>query len=165
MKFIVNGTNKEYYSSLAKTVSGVECVNVVPRKDGVGTVTVYVSGREMELGALTIYKVQSLMDKEREVNVNVKVVPADLVPCIVEIGVELENGYSIEAVRQQLFDKIKEIIDKLEVGESLSLLAVNDILYHTEGLKSYKVLESISTGYMADPYEKIVLEKVYLRED
>lgn len=165
MKFIMNGTNKEYYSSLAKTVSGVECVNVVPRKNGVGTVTLYVSGKEMELGVLTVEKVKTLMSKQREVNVTVNVEPADFLPCRIEIEVALENGYTLENVQAEVFAKIKGIIDKFNVGESLPVLAVNDILYHTQGIKSFKVLEGASSGFTANEKQKIVLEDVCLREE
>lgn len=165
MKFILNGTNKEYYSALAKTINGVECVNVVPRKNGVGTVTVYVSGREMEVGVLTVLSVQSLLDKSREVNVTVTVKAAELLPCNLEISVTPENGYTIEELQKELYAKIKEIIDKLDVGESLSIAVVNDILYHTTGIKEYKVLEGPSSGFTARENEKIVLENVYLREE
>lgn len=164
MKFILNGTNKEYYSALAKTISGVECVNVVPRKNGTGTVTVYVSGREMEVGVLTVFNVQSLMDKAREVNVTVTVKAAELLPCNLEINVTPENGYKLEQLQEDIYAKIKEVTDKLDVGESLLLAVVNDILYHTQGIKSYKILELPSSGFTARENQKIVLENVYLRE-
>ncbi|MEE1077306.1 MAG: baseplate J/gp47 family protein [Acutalibacteraceae bacterium] len=165
MKFIVNGTNKEYYSALAKTISGVECVNVVPRKNGAGTVMVYISGREMELGILTVLNVQTLMDKAREVNVTVTVKAAELLYCNLEIEVLLENGYTAEEVQKDVYAKIKEITDKLDVGESLLLAVVNDILYHTEGIKEYVILNLASSGYTARENQKIVLKNVYLRED
>lgn len=164
MKIIMNGTNKEYYSSLAKTVSGVECVNVVPRKNGTGTVTMYISGKEMELGVLTIEKVKEIVNKQREVNVTVNVESADFLPCHIEAEVSLENGYTLENVQAEVFERIKEIVDKFNVGESLSLLAVNDILYHTQGIKEFKVLEGISSGFKAYEKQKIILEAVYLRE-
>lgn len=165
MKFILNGTNKEYYSALAKTISGVECVNVVPRKNGTGTVTIYISGREMEVGVLTVLNVQSLMDKQREVNVTVTVKAAELLPCNLEIKVTPENGYTIEQIQEDVYTQIKEIIDKLDVGESLLIAVVNDILYHTQGVKSYEILEGSSSGFTAKENEKIVIENVYLREE
>lgn len=164
MKFILNGTNKEYYSALAKTINGVECVNVVPRKNGAGTVTIYISGREVEASAVAIYRVQELMNKQREVNVTVTVVSAEIIPCNIEISVALENGYTLELVQEEIYAKIKEIIDKFEVGESLPVEAVNDILYHTEGIKSYEILLGPSSGLTARQSEKIVLENVFLRE-
>ena len=165
MKFILNGTNKEYYSALAKTINGVESVNVVPRKNGAGTVTVYISGKEMELGTLTVLKVQSLMDKEREVNVTVTVKSAELLLCSIEISVTLENGYTLEQVQEDLYTQIKEIVDKFDVGESLPVAVLNDMLYHTQGIQTYKVLEGVSTGLTAKENQKIVLENVYLREE
>lgn len=164
MKFILNGTNKEYYSALAKTVSGVECVNVVPRKNGAGTVMLYISGREMEVGNLTVFKVQALIDKQREVNVAVTVKAAELLPCNLEISVALENGYTLEQVQEDVYVQIKNIIDKFDVGDSLMIAAVNDILYHTQGIKTYELLEGSSSGLTAKENEKIVLEDIYFRE-
>ncbi len=164
MKFIMNGTNKEYYSALAKTVNGVECVNVVPRRDGTGSVTLYISGKEMELGILDVEKVKAIVSKQREVNVTVYVEAAEFLPCRMEIEVSLENGYTPENVQAELFAKIKELIDKFDVGESVPVLAINDILYHTQGIKKFKVLEGPSSGLTANIKQKIVLDKVYLRE-
>lgn len=164
MKFILNGTNKEYYSALAKTVNGVECVNVVPRKNGAGTVTLYISGREMKVGNLTVFKVQTLIDKQREVNVAVTVKAAELLPCNLEISVALENGYTIDQVQEDVYAQIKKIIDKFDVGDSLMIAAVNDILYHTQGIKTYELLEGSSSGLTAKENEKIILENIYFRE-
>lgn len=164
MKFILNGTNKEYYSALAKTVNGVECVNVVPRKNGAGTVTLYISGREMKVGNLTVFKVQTLIDKQREVNVAVTVKAAELLPCNLEISVALENGYTLDQVQEDVYAQIKKIIDKFDVGDSLMIAAVNDILYHTQGIKTYELLEGSSSGLTAKENEKIILENIYFRE-
>lgn len=164
LKFIINGTNKEFYSSLAKTVNGVESVNVIPKENGTGTVTVYVFGKDMEVGVAVLNKVQSLMNSQREVNVAVSVKSANILPCILEIQVKLYEGYIAENVQKELFNKIKSVIDKLEVGQSLRVVDLNDILYHTPGIEEFKVLEGLSVGLTAHKSQKIVLETVYLRE-
>ncbi len=164
LKFIINGTNKEFYSSLAKTISGVESVNVIPKENGTGTVTIYISGRDMEVGTLVLNKVQSLMDSQREVNVAVTVKSAEILPCELEIKVKLFEGYILENVQQELFANLKAIVDVLEVGESLRLVDIEDVLYHTAGIKEFEVMQGLSTGLTAYENQKIVLDSIYLRE-
>ncbi|MEE0060703.1 MAG: baseplate J/gp47 family protein [Acutalibacteraceae bacterium] len=165
LKFIINGTNKEFYSSLAKTVAGVECVNVIPKENGTGTVTVYISGRDMEVGVAVLNRVQALMDSQREVNVAVSVKSADILSCVLEIAVKLYEGYILENVQQELFANVKAIVDKLEVGQSLKVVDIEDILYHTSGIEEFEVLSGLSTGLTANKNQKIVLDNIYLRED
>ncbi len=164
LKFIVNGTNKEFYASLAKTVNGVESVNVVPKENGTGTVTVYISGKDMEVGNAVLYKVQSVMQAQREVNVDVSVKAANILPCTLELQVKLYEGYILENVQQELYTKIKALVDKLEVGQSLRVVDIEDIMYHTSGIEEFEVLQGPSSGLTAHKSQKIVLEDLYLRE-
>ncbi|MEE0264089.1 MAG: baseplate J/gp47 family protein [Acutalibacteraceae bacterium] len=165
LKFIVNGTNKEFYSSLAKSVDGVESVNVVPKENGTGTVTVYVFGDNRQVSSSVLYKVQSIMDTQREVNVSVSVKSADILPCVLEIQVKLYEGYVMENVQQEVFSRVKSMVDKLEVGQSIRVADIDNVLYHTSGIEEFEVLEGLSSGLTAYKNEKIVLENLYLRED
>lgn len=164
LKFVVNGTNKAYYKSLAKSVEGVDCVNVVPRKYGNGTVVIYVCGKDTVLSEQVIAQVQNVMNEEREVNVRVVVYPANFVDCNIVADVTLHEGYSLENVRQEILSGLKAILDNYEVGMSLDIAAVNDLFYHTAGIKSFYISELFSAGLTAKEDEKLVAKLVTLKE-
>ena len=163
LKFIINGTNREYYASLAKTVSGVECVNVVPYKFGAGTVVVYISGKNSRSDTYTVNAVRELLEAQREVNVHVFVIAASLKTAVIDANVTLEVGYDIEEVQEEVSSRVRELTESYDVGKSLSLYEINDILYHTDGIKEFEVVSSGTTGITAASNEKIVLGHLYLR--
>ena len=164
LKFIINGTNNEYYSMLAKTVSGVECVNVVPRRGGTGTVWLYISGKSSTLDSETVAKVQSLLSEQREVNVAVTVRSATLLNCTIDVKVTLEDGYSLENVQSEAKARLEEILSTYNVGQSLEEKVINDVLYHTEGIKSFEIATLGTSGLTASVNQKIVLQELNLRE-
>lgn len=162
-KYIENGTNRAYYESLAKTVNGVECVNVVPRRDGTNIVNIYISGKEQMLGNTVIESVQQLIEEQREINVDVRVKAAEILECIVEASVTLNDGYNIDSVQEELGTKLTEILNSYNVGQSLDMAVINDLLYHSPGVKSYEILRG-TTGITARENEKIAFNSFYLRE-
>lgn len=164
LKFVVNGTNKAYYQSLAKSVEGVDSVNVVPRKYGNGTVAIYICGQDAELDQQTVNQVQNIMNEQREINVKVSVYPAEIIECIVVADVVLEDGYEKEKVQADVYQQLKTMLDKYDVGKSLDVAIVNDLLYHTAGIKSYILSQLSSTGFTALDNQKIALHTVTLRE-
>ncbi len=164
LKFIVNGTNKAYYQALAKSVEGVDSVNVVPKKYGNGTVAVFICGKDMVLSEKTVSQVQSLMDQQREVNVKVSVYPAEIIDCNIVADVTLNDGYAVETVEAEVFESLKAVLDTYSVGKSLDITVINDLLYHNEGIKTFKVSQTSSTGLTALDNEKIVADSVVLRE-
>lgn len=164
MKFIINGTNKEYYTSLAKTISGVECVNVVPYKYGKGSVAIYISGKNSALTSQTVTEVKELLSKQREVNVSVYVFAAKICKTIIEVDITLEDGYDIEEVQNRVSKQISEILESYNVGQSLTIAVINDVLFHTEGIKKFEVLSNGTSGLTAADNEKLVLYQVNLKE-
>ena len=163
LKFVINGTNKAYYSALAKTVEGVECTNVVPYKFGEGTVAVYISGKRERNDTQTLYKVRTLLQNQREVNVRVFIIHATLKNAVVEMRVQLENGYDMQQVQTAAENKLKELTENYEVGQSLRVEQINDVLYHTQGVKKFEVLELSTTGIDVAENEKMVFQNLYLR--
>lgn len=164
MKFIINGTNKEYYASLAKTVNGVECVNVVPYKYGRGSIALYISGKNSTLGSQTVSQVKELLTAQREVNVTVFVFAAKLCNVVVEVDVTIDDGYEIEEVQNRVNEEISKILDSYNVGQSLNVAVINDVLFHTEGIKDFEVLSEGTSGLTASENEKLVLYQVNLKE-
>lgn len=163
MEFILNGTNREYYASLAKTVEGVECVNVVPYQFGAGTVAVYISGKNSRNDSVTLEKVRTLLQNQREINVHVFVILANIKNAVVEMRVQLENGYDMTQVQTNAENQLKTLTENYEVGQSLSVEQINDVLFHTEGVKKFEFLEIPSTGITVAENEKMVFQNLYLR--
>lgn len=75
-KYLKGAANAAFYESEALSVDGVAAVDVLPRADGRGTVTVYVSSPEGVPSAELVAAVQAHLDSVREVSVDVTVLPA-----------------------------------------------------------------------------------------
>lgn len=163
MRFIINGTNREYYSSLAKSIKGVECVNVVPHKFGRGTVGIYISGKRNVLTQSVVNQVKSLISEQREINVNVYVYSANIVDTIIEAEILPQDGYDIDEIKTRVFDTISSKMENFNVGQSISMAEINDVFYHTEGIKSYSIVERGTSGINANFNEKLVLRQINLR--
>lgn len=102
-----NGTNAAYYEQLALTVDGVAKASAVGKVRDVGTVNVYVTGADASLGTNVVAKVQSLLEKQRELNVDVIVSNAQRIACnmsVVAYAEGLNTEFDmLETMERELF--------------------------------------------------------------
>ncbi len=111
-----NGTNAAYYEQLALTVDGVAKASAVGKVRGVGTVNVYVTGADASLGTNVVAKVQSLLEKQRELNVDVIVSNAQRTACNMSVVAYAEDGYSSGEVKELLKNAFAEYVNSIPIG-------------------------------------------------
>lgn len=139
---IVNGANAAYYKSLAMSVPGVYSASVVGRGRGNGTVDVYISAKGDTVPAAVKSQVQQLMDEGRELNVDVLVRDPEEIAASLYIILKVEAGYVFDSVAAQVSSAVADYIDALGIGTDVRLSSVGEVIYHIEGVESYRFVES-----------------------
>lgn len=139
-----NGTNAAYYESLALSVEGISKAGVVPKLRGVGTVNVYVYGDGKDATSTTIAKAQSLISKNRELNVDVKVYAAQVYKYNLDITVKAKSGYETSVVKQKCRHAFTDYINSLPIGGKLYLSGIGKYIMDTDCVENYEFNTSMS---------------------
>lgn len=132
-----NGTNAAYYEQLALSVEGIAKAGVAGRVRGQGTVNVYVCGKNTAASDAAVAKVQALMNKERELNVDVTVYKAQFVNYDLAVSVKAKSGYGESEVRTKCRNVFVDYVNSLPVGGKLYLSALGARLLATDCIVNY----------------------------
>ena len=163
-KSVSNGTNIAYYKRLALTVDGVDSVNVVPRARGTGTVDVYIACPDFSDPSQILSDVQSIMNSNREVNVDVRVDIANIIRANIGVEVELKDGYSLNDVRNNITDTVGAYINSLDVGEGIFEYPLSSAVLKADGVKNFSFNNIYPFTYVVEADDYIVLNEVFVTE-
>ena len=133
-----NGTNKAYYESLALSVEGIAKASVVARARGTGTVNIYVCGANGDADSTAIQKLQTIVSRERELNVDAKVFNAEAVSYDLEVSLIAKSGYSDDEVRTACTYAFNNYINSIPIGGKLYLSALGKALLETGCIVNYE---------------------------
>ena len=139
---ISNGTNAAYYRAVAMSVDGVYSASAVGRGRGTGTVDVYVSGRGVPLSYDKRREIEDIMRDARELNVDVRVFNPTPIQINLYIKLSVAEGYVFNTVASEVQSAVSDHITSLGIGKSVLLSDIGEIIYHINGVTSYKFLES-----------------------
>ncbi|MCH5201993.1 MAG: baseplate J/gp47 family protein [Oscillospiraceae bacterium] len=145
---IDNGTNIAFYKNLAESVEGVYSAGVIPKNRGVGTVDVFIAKEGEQADSPLVGKVAEVMQKAREVNVNVSVSSAQKVMVDVAVNIGIENGYDFDDVSSRCRAAIKNFILRLGVGKQLFMSDIGEVVYHTPGVRCYNFNRNYGGDYL-----------------
>ena len=136
-----NGTNTAWYRQTALQVPGVDSVQVIPRSNGAGSVTLYLGGRGCVPSADTVQSVSGTLNALREIDVSISVQAASAVPVDVSVTVKAAPGASVSDVKTACVLAVKNYFLGLGVGDPAVLSAMGAELFAT-GLISDCVFSS-----------------------
>lgn len=139
-----NGTNAAYYESLALSVEGISKAGVVPKLRGIGTVNVYVYGDGKDASSTAIANAQSLISKNRELNVDVKVYAAQVYKYNLDITVKAKSGFQSSVVKQKCGQAFTDYINSLPIGGKLYLSGIGKYIMDTGCVENYEFNTSMS---------------------
>lgn len=142
------GTNKAYYKRLAQSVDGVYSASVVSRARGNGTVDIYIAAKGAAIGSSYVNEVQALVNKERELNVDVLVSAASTVRVPVSLTMSEKSGYDFEQVKANVTEKINEYFSSLQVGQSVYVSSLGAAVASAQGVDRF-LFKSSSSGNVA----------------
>lgn len=161
---VSNGTNAEYYKRLAMSVPGVYSAGVIPKQRGVGTVDVYICAQGENATPKLIAETQSLLDKQRELCVDINVQSATELYISYTFNLSVNDGYSFSEVAQRTEDNIRQYIDSLGIGKAVMLADIGDIIYHTEGVKNYSFLSAFCNDCYVHDSEYCTANMINIRQ-
>lgn len=163
-KNISNGTNSAFYKEEILKYDGVHSVSVVPLARGNGTVDIYVAGKGGILSNNDISRIQSNIDKLREINVDIKVKSPTLVNSGITATVYVKDGYVFNDVKNNCIDAITKYYNNLGIGEPRLLAEVGEVIYHVEGVRNYVYPLGGNLDVNATSSQLIVLEGITINE-
>lgn len=132
-----NGTNAAYYKKLALSVSGITKAGVVAKLRGTGTVDVFVSNGSNTVQSTAVAEAQSLISKNRELNVDVLVSSAQPYTLNLDVTVTANDGYSTSDVQKKSKAIFTEYLDSLDIGSAFYLTELGKRLMNTGYIKNY----------------------------
>ena len=162
---ISNGTNKAFYIKSAMEVSGVTAVGVIPRNRGAGTVDVFITNEEGSPSAALIAEVQSKLDEQREINVDIQVKALSLSYTNIYFEFTCRKGYDIETVKLACENAVREYFKGLSAGETMYVSDIGEYIKRVEGVKNYTINsaytrnQSVTEQYIIVP-DRIVITGV-----
>jgi uncharacterized phage protein gp47/JayE len=133
-----NGTNAAYYEQLALTIDGISKAGAVGRVRGAGTVNVYVCGNGAEAASSSIEMAQTLLSSKRELNVDVKVLAANLVAYNLDITIYKKGSWSTNDAYNKCVQAFTDYINSIDVGGKVYLSALGKALLETGCIENYE---------------------------
>lgn len=162
---ISNGTNKAYYKKLAMSVPGVTDAYVVPKARGVGTVNVYIASNKKAANYETISSVQSLMDTQREINVDVLVNTASPISVNLMLSISVKDGYDFSTVSKNVSYALREYISNMTIGEDILENHLGNVVYGVEGVFNYTWDPILIPNYAIDDNAFAVAGTIEIKEE
>lgn len=168
--------NIYHYIHWAKQIEGVGDVKVVPLWNGKNTVKIIITDNNMETASEDlIKKVQEHIDPnssglgegEAPIGAHCTVVSATSKDITVSVTLELDIGYNLEDVEEEVFNNINDYLRKLNFSDSeVSYAKVGAAILFTQGIKDYKELKLNNSKENIDltDEETAVLKDVILNE-
>ena len=144
MQNISNGVNGEYYISLAKSVEGIQSATVLA--DNVYTLVVTLGGRGCIPDDDAHKTARSLLNENKAIGISVSVLKAQAVDVSVSVSVTVKSGYTFDSVKAEVENNITEYFKNLSVGESVTLNALGDVIFHTDGVEKYEFSDMTDTS-------------------
>ncbi len=140
-KSMINGGSAAYYRTLAMTVPSVVAANVIPKNRGVGTVDVVIATDENSPSESTVSAVQSLLDENREVCVDVKVKAPIRVPIAVEASVKAKTGYVASTVADKVKTAVQNYFCAELLGCDITRAELSKVIYSVDGVQNYTLTQ------------------------
>lgn len=157
---ISNGTNAAFYREKALQYDGVYSAGVIPRENGTGTVSVYLGGRGGIPSDDTISKVRTELNRLKEVNVDIKVEPAQTVPVNIDIVVAPKDMDDMQETENACINAVTNYFRELSVGEPVILTALGVQIFNTGKIKNYIFNSSVTKDRKINKNQLAVCEKI-----
>ena len=136
-RFISNGTNAAFYKKLASQTDSIRSAHVIPRARGRGTVDVVIADESGTASPELVGRLQKEMEEKREINVDVQVQSAQILPVTISLEFRCSPGYDPEETAQACTDIIGQTLNRYEIAAPLYLCDLYAMLYGTPQLQSY----------------------------
>lgn len=138
-RYLPNGANAAYYRQLAMADDEVAQAAVVSRPRGVGSVDVVVASYAGLPGQELLDRLQSAMDAQREIAVDLVVRAPETMEVDVSVQVQEKTGYDAQQVRDRVKNALSAYFSGENLGQSVLLAKLGSIVYSCEGVENYRI--------------------------
>ncbi len=133
------GANAAFYRALALQHPQVYSVGVVPKENGVGTVSVYVAAMGGVPDADVIAELQAQFDNARELNTAVTVQAAAVQKIPLRLRIKVAPGYTFAQAKAACLAVIDDYFMQLQIGGTFRIAALCGKLLETGAVDNYAV--------------------------
>lgn len=134
-----NGSNIAFYEQEALNTEGVTAACVLPRKRGLGTVDIIVSGPKGIPSDNLISRLTENLQKQREICVDIDVLPPTTVSLEVSVEIDVTPGYDEAKVIRAVSDSIEALFDGKMLGKDVLLAKLGSVIYDVDGVENYAI--------------------------
>jgi uncharacterized phage protein gp47/JayE len=138
---ISNTTNRAFYYDAAMSHEDVVSANVLPRARGRGTVDVIIACHSQALEPRTARELAEHLACEKEINVDVEVLPAARDEVNVSIAIDTDTGVNYAYAAEACAGAVRRCLSSLAVGQPLLLSKLGRELLDVEGVFNYRVIQ------------------------
>lgn len=129
-----NGTNAAAYAQQTLAVEGVCAVNVLPKKRGLGTVDVVITSAGGVPGTALVEQVQGVLEEQREIAVDVKVMAPETVTVDLILSVKPKEGLLPGPVMA-----LRAWFDGSLLGQDVLLAQIGQKIFSVDGVANYQI--------------------------
>ena len=158
-----NGANAAYYESLARSITGVDKVIVLPKNRGRGTVDIVFSADSGYPDENLVNRVKAAIEEGREICVDVAVRAPDREELSVKATVTVAEGHSFELVSAEAHAALEKYFGGSKLGEGVYTAKLLSIIMGIEGVENC-VLSAPADDIAAKALTLPVLVNVELTE-
>lgn len=135
-KRLPNGANTAYYEKEVLDMDGVAAVRVLPKKRGLGTVDILVAADGGVPDKALLDAVKARLDRKREICVDIRVAAPETVTANVAVRIDVEDGYSFDAVKAQTERVVRGLFTGAMLGQNVRLARLNAAVFAVPGVKN-----------------------------
>lgn len=134
-----NGTNTAAYAQQTLAVEGVCAVNVLPKKRGLGTVDVVITSAGGVPGTALVEQVQSVLEEQREIAVDVNVMAPETVTVDLILSVKPKEGLLPGPVIDRVKAALRAWFDGNLLGQDVLLVQIGQKIFAVDGVANYQI--------------------------
>lgn len=134
-----NGTNAAAYAQQTLAVEGVCAVNVLPKKRGLGTVDVVITSAGGVPGTALVEQVQSVLEEQREIAVDVNVMAPETVTVDLILSVKPKEGLLPGPVIDRVKAALRAWFDGSLLGQDVLLAQIGQKIFAVDGVANYQI--------------------------
>ena len=134
-----NGTNAAAYAQQTLAVEGVCAVNVLPKKRGLGTVDVVITSAGGVPGTALVEQVQGVLEEQREIAVDVKVMAPETVTVDLILSVKPKEGLLPGPVIDRVKAALRAWFDGSLLGQDVLLAQIGQKIFAVDGVANYQI--------------------------
>jgi uncharacterized phage protein gp47/JayE len=161
-KNLSNGTNSAYYYDTAMNHPSVKYAKVLPRNRGRGTVDVVIKCTSISGTAPAVAELQALFDRQKEINVDVRVMAASKASIDTRVEVTRKSEYAESEVKQNVHRAILDFYNSADIGQKMYLTDLGGKINAAEGVATYTITKPTAdytmTGTQVMDYGTVIVD-------